>query len=168
LLQSGRQPLEVVSFRDVSPEYDQIVNGFRAIFGFIAVLNAAITLFLIANAVNMAVGERIGEIGTLRSLGFQRSTIRRIFLVEGGLLGLLGAFTGAAAAVAAALAINAAGLTWTPPGRQDPIGLHVELFAAPSAILYVMIAVSVIACLSAVWPANHAAKLEITEALRHS
>jgi putative ABC transport system permease protein len=168
LLKNSPQRLEVVSFHEVSPEYDQIVASFRAIFGFIAVLMAAITLFLIANVVSMAVGERVGEIGALRSLGFQRFTIRRIFLIEGGLLGLLGALTGAAGAVALALAINGSGLSWTPPGRQDAIGLRVELFSDPVAILIVIAAVAVIACLSAVWPANHAAKLEITAALRHS
>jgi ABC-type antimicrobial peptide transport system permease subunit len=53
------------------------------IFGVGAVLGAMVTMYA-------QVGNRIGEIGTLRALGFQRRHILIAFLLEAGLLGLLG------------------------------------------------------------------------------
>jgi putative ABC transport system permease protein len=54
-----------------------------SIFGLGAVLGAMVTMYA-------QVGARIGEIGTLRALGFPRRDILLAFLVEAGLLGLAG------------------------------------------------------------------------------
>jgi ABC-type antimicrobial peptide transport system permease subunit len=53
------------------------------VFSIGAVVGAMITMYA-------AVGSRTGEIGTLRALGFRRSTILRAFLMESLFLGLLG------------------------------------------------------------------------------
>ncbi|MBM4285631.1 MAG: ABC transporter permease [Deltaproteobacteria bacterium] len=53
------------------------------IFGVGAVLGAMVTMYA-------QVGNRIGEIGTMRALGFQRRHLLLAFLLEAGLLGLLG------------------------------------------------------------------------------
>lgn len=169
IARAAAEPLEVLSFHEVSPIYDQIVATYDTIFQFIAALMAVITLFSIANAVNMAVGERVGEIGTLRSLGFQRSTIRRIFVAEGALLGIIGAGLGATLALLLAEGvINLAGLSWTPPGRTSAIPIHVDILTSPLTIAGTVIGLALVACLSALPPANKAAHLEITDALRHA
>lgn len=169
IVRTAGQPLEVLGFRDVSPVYDQIVATYTTIFQFIAWLMAAITLFSISNAVNMAVSERTGEIGTLRSLGFQRSTIGRIFVSEGAVLGVLGTLGGALMAlVLAEGVINLAGLSWTPPGRSSAIPIRVDILSSPSLVLLTVLGLSAVACLSALWPASKAARLEITDALRQA
>ena len=58
-----------------------------AIFGLGAVLGAMITMYA-------QVGSRINEIGTMRALGFQRRHILLAFLLEAGLLGVLGWIVG--------------------------------------------------------------------------
>lgn len=57
------------------------------IFSIGAVIGAMITMY-------SAVANRVGEIGTLRALGFQRSSIMAAFLLEALLLGLLGGIAG--------------------------------------------------------------------------
>lgn len=57
------------------------------IFSLGAVIGAMITMYT-------AVANRIGEIGTLRALGFQRISILAAFLVEALFLGLAGGITG--------------------------------------------------------------------------
>ncbi len=169
IVRGAAQPLEVLSFHDVSPAYDQIVATYSTIFQFIAWLMAAITLFSISNAVTMAVGERTAEIGTLRSLGFQRSAIRRIFVSEGALLGIVGTVVGVLAAfVLAEGVINLAGLSWTPPGRSSAIPIRVDIVSTPALVLLTVLGLSLVACLSALWPAHKAARLEITDALRRA
>lgn len=168
LLAQQRPGLEVLTFHDVSPVYDQIVATYSTIFQFIACLMAAITLFSVANAVNMAISERTGEIGTLRSLGFQRSTIRAIFVSEGALLGVIGSALGALLSVGIAFAVNHAGVRWTPPGRTQSISVIIDIFSNPWLIALTVGGLALVASLSALLPANSAAKLDITEALRHA
>jgi ABC-type antimicrobial peptide transport system permease subunit len=57
------------------------------IFSLGAIIGAMITMYA-------AVGNRVGEIGTLRALGFQRLSIMSAFLMEAFLLGLTGGVTG--------------------------------------------------------------------------
>ena len=159
--------LEVLTFHQVSPVYDQIVSSYTSVFTFIAILMGLIALFSIANAINMAVGERIGEIGTLRSLGFQRSSIRLIFILEGALLGVFGTVVGAVVAILAQYGLLISRLTWTPPGRSTPIPLRIDVLSSPSMIAATVFGLAAVACLSALWPANRAARMEVTEALRH-
>jgi putative ABC transport system permease protein len=47
-------------------------------------------LFTVTNAMGMSVVERTGEIGTSRAMGVRRHGIRKQFLAEGGLLGVMG------------------------------------------------------------------------------
>ena len=160
--------LEVVDFHEVSPIYDQIVGNYRTIFRFIAVLMALITMFSVANTVNMAISERTREIGTLRALGFDPGAIRRIFILEGGMLGLVGTSGGAVLGLGLAAVVNHAGLTWTPPGRSHAIPLRIASFADPSLIWATVLVLSILACLSAFRPASRASNLPITKALRHA
>ena len=62
-------------------------------------------MLLIANAMVVSVISRTGEIGLRRSLGASRSSVARIFLIEGALAGSLGGLTGAALGVAAGLVV---------------------------------------------------------------
>ena len=57
------------------------------IFSLGAIIGAMITMYA-------AVANRVGEIGTLRALGFRRSSILLAFLLEAMLLGLLGGLVG--------------------------------------------------------------------------
>ena len=57
------------------------------IFSLGAIIGAMITMYA-------AVANRVGEIGTLRALGFQRTSIMVSFLMEALLLGLIGGVTG--------------------------------------------------------------------------
>ncbi|MCW5667479.1 MAG: ABC transporter permease [Piscinibacter sp.] len=165
---TGAQALEVLDFHELSPVYDQIIANYATIFQFIAMLMAVVTLAAVAGAVNMAVSERTAEIGTLRSLGFQRGTIRQVFLLEGTLLGLGGTLAGTLLAFAASVAINVSGLSWTPPGRSEPIPIFVDIASAPLLVLATVLGLTLIAALSAWRPAQRAARMEVAEALRHA
>ena len=160
-------PLAVYDFKTLHPYYGQTVGLFTAIFGFIAVLIGAIVLFTVGNTMNAAVVERTVEIGTLRAIGLRRSGIRRLFVCEGILIGVLGAALGVAAALILAGLINRSGLTWTPPGRIDPIHLHVRVWGEVRMLVDTAIGLTVVAVISAWWPARRAARLQVVEALRH-
>jgi putative ABC transport system permease protein len=161
------EPLEIQDFETLNPFYGQAINLFAAIFGFMALLIGAIVLFTVSNTMSMAVVERTTEIGTLRAVGLRRSGIRRLFVCEGALLGLIGALAGVALALALALLINESGLTWLPPGQVDRTPLTVRVWGETRLILGAAAGLVVVAALSAWWPARRAARMNIVDALRH-
>ena len=161
------QPLEVQDFEVLNPFYGQAVGMFATIFGFMAVLIGAIVLFTVGNTMSMAVFERTAEIGTLRAMGLRRSGIRRLFMSEALLLGVIGGVVGVAAALAFEWLINHAGLTWLPPGQTDQVPLTVRVWGETKMMLGTGAGLALVAVISAWWPARRAARMVIVDALRH-
>jgi putative ABC transport system permease protein len=164
---SQRAPLEVMDFEQLNPFYAQAVTMFAAIFGFMAILIGAIVLFTVGNTMSMAVVERTTEIGTLRAMGLRRSGIRRLFLCEALLLGVIGAALGVAAALVIAWLVNHSGLTWLPPGQVDPVPLTVRVWGEIGMMVATAAGLVLVAALSAWWPARRAGRMVIVDALRH-
>lgn len=161
------QPLEILDFRALNPMYGQTEQFMNSMFGFISILIAVIVLFTIGNTMSTAVVERTVEIGTLRAIGLRRSGIRRLFLCEGVLLGLIGALVGVLCALAVAYLINHSGLTWTPPGYSYAYLILVRVWQDMRLLAGSVIGLIGVTTVSAWWPANRAARLMIVDALRH-
>ena len=159
--------LEVRDYREINSYYDQSIGFFTSIFSFIAVLIGVVVLFTVSNTMSMSVMERIDEIGTTRALGVRRGRIRRQFLLEGCLLGVLGASFGIVLAVLAGALINHAGMTWTPPGDAHPIPLKLYMLGAIDIVGAVWAVLTIVATIAALIPANRAARMPIVDALRH-
>ena len=161
------QALAVIDFETLNPYYGQAKSMFLAIFGFISVLIGAIVLFAVTNTMTMAVVERTTEIGTLRAIGLRRNDIRKMFVLEGLLLGAAGAVLGVVVSLLLAFAINMIGLTWLPPGRTEPIPLAVRVAGEYPMLLSASLAMIIVAAVSAVVPSARATRMNIVDALRH-
>ena len=161
------EPLEVIDYETLNPFYGQTLGMFSAIFGFISVLIGGIVLFTVGNTMSMAVVERTAEIGTLRAIGLRRAGIRAMFVVEGIVIGVLGALLGIVVAIGAAAVINQMGITWTPPGRIEPVALAVRVAGEHRMMLASAVGLVIVAALSAILPAARAARMNIVDALRH-
>lgn len=159
--------LTIVDFKTLNPFYEQTLQLFDVIFGFIAVLIGTIVVFMLGNTMSMAVVERTVEIGTLRAIGLRRHEIRNLFVLEGLLLGVFGALLGVMLALVASALINYSGLTWVPPGRLVKVPLTVRVWGEPLLICISAIGLIVIAGFSAWWPSQQAARMNIVDALRH-
>jgi putative ABC transport system permease protein len=167
LLDAHHLDLEVHSFQELNPFYGQVVGLFGTIFMFITLIMGVIVLFAVVNTMTMNVVERTNEIGTIRAMGVRRSGIRRQFLLEGWLLGALGATAGIILALAIGILINRAGLTWTPPGNASAVPLHIAAPPGPKLLLGSWLGLVLVATVAALLPANRAARLPIVDALRH-
>jgi putative ABC transport system permease protein len=162
------QPLEVHDYETLNPYYGQTIGFFAAIFGFISILIGVIVLFTVSNTMSMAVVERTPEIGTLRAIGLRRSGIRKMFMLEGMLLGLAGSVLGIAVALVLAFLINHGGITWTPPGRVDAVPLAVRVWGEPRPMIGVAVALTLVTLVSSWVPSRRGAKTNIVAALRHA
>ncbi len=166
-LGSAAEPLEVHDFTEIYPFYLQAKAMFKTIFGFISILIGSIVLFTVSNTMSMAVVERTVEVGTLRALGQRQSGILQLFLAEGLILGAVGALSGIFISFLIAELINCSGISWTPPGWINTVPFVVRIVGEYELVSITAIAISTVAVISAWWPAKRAAKLNITEALRH-
>lgn len=159
--------LEVRSFRDLVPLYNQVINFLGMIFGFIASIIGVVVLFSVVNTMGMSVVERTSEIGTMRALGASRTEIGAQFVLEGTLIGAIGSTLGAVLALLTAAAVNASRLTWSPPTSVDDLPLRVLLSDLPAFVLVTCAALTALCALAALSPARKAARMEIGDALRH-
>jgi putative ABC transport system permease protein len=159
--------LEVRDFGELVPFYREVIGLFGAIFGFIAVIMGVIVLFAVVNTMSMSVMERTNEIGTARAMGVRRRGIRRQFVIEGWMLGAIGATAGLVLAFVIAVLVNHAGLTWMPPGQAAPVPLRVMATGIAMLQGSVWLGLVLMATLAALIPANRGARLPVVDALRH-
>jgi len=167
LIADNHLDLEVRDFLDLSPFYVQVRAMFGAIFIFIALVMGVIVLFAVVNTMTMNVMERTNEIGTIRAMGVRRGGVRMQFILEGALIGAIGASVGALFAFGVAALVNYAGLTWIPPGNSSPTPFKVDVLNHPVLVASTWIVLTVVAMAAAVIPANRAARLSVVDALRH-
>ena len=164
----GAQPLVVRSFGDLNPFYVQSEQLFDVIFNFISALIGGIVLFTVSNTMNTSVVERTVEIGTLRAIGLRQGGVRRLFVIEGFMLGCAGAVLGVASAIVLGIAINHSGLTWLPPASSVRLPLQLRVLGDLPTLIGTGIGLIALATASAWWPARRAARLNVVEALRHA
>jgi putative ABC transport system permease protein len=167
LFRANNLPLEVRDFVELTPFYGQTHSFFGALFLFIAIIMGVIVLFTVVNTMTMAVVERTAEIGATRALGLRRGAVRRQFVLEGWLLGVLGATLGLVLAWVVVVAVNRAGLTWTPPGNSSPVPFRLAMSGTGGLAFGIWAALVLVATLAALFPANRAARLKVVDALRH-
>ena len=113
----------------------------------------------IASVLVVSVVQRQREIGILRAMGTPAWRILGVFLLQGGIVGLVGSLLGTA--LGAALALGFTRIARTEDGSPlFPVVLDSELFISTALIA------CVVGVLSALMPAGRAAKLDPVEAIR--
>lgn len=124
-----------------------------------------VAAFNIASTLTMVVMEKAKEIGILKSMGMTRSGIRNIFLLEGAVIGVLGAVAGAAAGTGLALALKKFEFISLPQDVYYNASLPVlldPLFVAGAGTFSVLLCI-----LAACYPSWQAAGLDPVETLRY-
>lgn len=131
------------------------ISTFTTAIGGISLIVAGVSIL---NIMMMSVTERIKEIGVLRSIGTQRKEVRRMFLYEALILGLLGSVIGGVLALGGGYAVSLLMLQTT------------EYLFVPSSIVYVFYGMAFgigTSLLSGLYPAWKASNLNPIDALRH-
>jgi putative ABC transport system permease protein len=124
-------------------------------FGSIAILVGAIGIM---NTMYTSIRERTREIGIMKAVGAKNSTIALIFLIESGIIGLVGGIGGVVLGLGLAKAIEIY-------FQVHPF-VYLKAFVSPYLIIFILIFSFLIGCLSGFFPARQAARLKPVEALR--
>jgi lipoprotein-releasing system permease protein len=131
---------------------------------FILTLIIVVAAFNIVGTLTMVVTDKTKEIGILRAMGMPAASIRRIFLAQGFLIGLVGTVLGLLLGVGAAAALDHFKLI--PLDPQVYFIDHLPVARQPLDIIVTAVASLLIAALATIYPAVQASRLLPVEAMR--
>ncbi|MDR0357727.1 MAG: ABC transporter permease [Clostridiales Family XIII bacterium] len=152
-----------------------MLGGLAAVSLFVAALN-------IMNTMTMAITERTREIGVMKVLGCELKNIRRMFLVESGMIGLVGGIAGVVVSFLLSFLLNNLTTLLALVGEGDNVdigglfgfggfgemmpGMQLSVIP-PWLILLALVFAAAVGVLSGIVPANRAVKISSLEAIRH-
>jgi ABC-type lipoprotein release transport system permease subunit len=167
---------EVDSIYTLRPEFGDALDIDRTIgilLGGILLLMGAIGIL---NLMLMAVFERTREMGVLAAMGMKNRNIMGLFVLEGAMIGLVGAVVGCAISWLLVVWLSSTGIDFSEVYGSD-LGEFGELYALMGTVLYPAISAStifiygiaavIISALAALLPAWQAAQREPAESLHY-
>ena len=137
---------------------------FDIVQGLVGSIALVVSSLGIVNTMVMSILERTREIGIMKAIGADNEHIRRIFLIEASVIGVIGGLLGVAMGWIVGRAINFGANLYI----QSQGGTPATVFSMPVWLISAAIALGVIVSLLAgSYPASRAAKLDPIQALRH-
>lgn len=134
-------------------------------FGVLRLIVLLMVILAVVGAINVAVLERAGEFGTMRALGNTAWDVIRLVVMEGLLMGVLGALLGVAIGCGLAWIVSAVGIPMPPPPNSN-LDYTARIPVVPSVVgaaflvgLFATVAASML-------PALRVSRLPVVEALR--
>jgi putative ABC transport system permease protein len=159
--------LMVQTWLDQAFFYNSVRGLYNRIFGALGLIIGVIVVFVVANAMAMAIIERTREIGTLRALGTLPSQLLRTLALEGMVLGGVGALVGALIALGVSLLLYVAPVQMPPPPgstRGYPLNTAID----PLMYLATVLAMVLVSMLASAWIARKTVHIPVVEALAHT
>lgn len=157
---------EIALWRDLSDFYAKTIELYDRQFGVMRLIILCMVLLSVANSVNMTLFERTREFGTILAIGSRPSMVFRQIVTESFFIGACGALLGVIVGIAGALIISYFGIPMPPPPNAN-MGyvayIRINGFEVAIAALIGWSAT----VLASIFPARRAARIDISEALRH-
>jgi putative ABC transport system permease protein len=154
---------EVSRWDEIAPFIRDVLENIDRVFGFVTIVFLMVIMLGIVNSMFMNVLERVREIGTMMALGIRRGKILSMFVLEGAILGALGAFVGLAIGFVFVSIASQIGIRIPAPGSTIKFVLHP--FLTPSFVLESFLFTTLGAAIVSLWPAYRASRLRPVEAL---
>jgi putative ABC transport system permease protein len=133
-----------------------LIRGFLVGLGAISLLVGGIGIM---NTMYTSVTERTQEIGVMKAVGATKKQILGVFLIESGIIGMMGGIIGT---------VLGLGISYAASGIiSQQVGLQMTPGTSPQLILGALGFAFLIGTMSGFFPARKAAKLKPVEALRY-
>lgn len=142
-------------------EINEYVSLASVALGMLSGISLIVSSIMIGIVLYVSVLERTREIGILKALGAFRSDIRRIFVTEGMLMGIIGGAFGVLGSIAVGKVAN-----YTITTLMKKSNLDIFQFSFVQAVLLIIFS-GLLGILASFVPANKAAKQPAVEALRY-
>ena len=164
-LRAAGVDVEVRTWQEMSAFYRSVANLFGTIFSFLFIIVLLVVIMGVFNTMTMSVMERTREIGTLRALGLRRMGVLKLFCVEAAVIGTTGVSLGLVLTLAFAKLVEAAQITYVPPGSSGAVTLVAAVL--PSAFLWNGSFLVFLCVVAAFFPARIGYRRKVVDALRH-
>ena len=157
------EEFEVMTWYEQHRTLYRVMKNEKYISYLILVLILAIAAVNIVGSLSMIVIEKTRDIGVLKAMGATENLIRRIFLTDGLLVGLIGGLLGVVLAfVAGIIQINYGVIKLEGGFRVEAFPLALD----PWDFVLVFFTVMILAILASLYPSLQAARVQVTEGLR--
>lgn len=154
------QSLELIL--DTANRAFAVINIMLASVGGLALFVACLG---IVNTMIMAIYERTREIGTLKAIGASRGDIRWLFMLEAGMIGIIGGVMGVIGGWLVGIGLNHL-IQWYIQREELPI--QANFFVVPWWLaLAALVFATLVGIVAGVYPASRAARLDPLIALRY-
>ncbi len=153
------------SFEAILDAANQVLALLQALLGSVGALALLVAALGVANTMLMAIYERTREIGVLKALGASRREIRLLFMVEAGLIGLIGGFVGLILGALLGRLVDYIAHRYLIEEGVTGVGLLSVI--PPWLALGALAFAALIGVLAGLYPAARAARLDPVSALRH-
>ncbi|MEO1477237.1 MAG: ABC transporter permease [Bacteroidota bacterium] len=152
-------------FREQFAQVERLFRVMDLSLAIVGIIGLLVATLGIANTMAMSVLERTGEIGVMKAVGGRQRDIRRQFLVESAVLGVVGGVAGVVIGFAFVRLLSYGVQRLLESQSVPPI----DVFYTSPWLVLGCIAVAVgVAVLAGVWPSSRAAKLEPVAALQRT
>ena len=156
----GEEDFRVQTFQQLMQSFQTIFSVVQAIIVGIAAISLLVGGIGITNSMYTSVLERTRDIGIMKAIGARNSDIMKLFLIESGMLGLVGGAIGIIIGVGLSklveiIAIQATGIVY--------LKAHFPWYLIVGALAFSFI----VGTISGVMPARQAAKMKPVDALRY-
>ncbi len=133
--------------------------------GTILLLIVIVAAFNIVSTLTMLVRDKTREIGILRAMGFPAKQVRRVFVLQGAVIGIVGTGLGTILGVAVARLVDSGQIIDLDPSVYfiDHLPVQVD----PLDLLVIIAASVTVAVLATLYPARQAAALHPVDAIRY-
>jgi ABC-type lipoprotein release transport system permease subunit len=170
-LQSQLPGYEVDTWQTLRPEITETLKTKLAFTTFAGLVVIGIAAIGILNLMLMAAFERTREMGVLAALGMHGSQIMGLFLLEGALIGVIGAAIGCALGALLIAAVASVGIDLSAASGMGEVmalmGNRLYPTTTPGALLSRGLLVVLITAVASLWPAWQASRTEPAVALHH-
>jgi putative ABC transport system permease protein len=159
--------LTVQTWQDQAFFYRAVRDLYNRIFGALGLIIGVIVVFVVTNAMAMAIIERTREIGTLRALGTLPAQLLRTLALEGMVLGGVGAVVGAALSLAIALMLYVVPVQMPPPPGRS-VGYPLNITIDPLMYAATLLAMVLLTMAASSWVARKTVHMPVVDALAHT
>jgi lipoprotein-releasing system permease protein len=158
-------PYRTVDWQEQNRSLFQALKLEKLGMGVILLLIVMVAAFNIVSTLTMVVADKTREIGILKAMGLPSKSIRRVFLAQGIVIGLVGTTLGLLLGFGGAIALEK--YKFIPLDPSIYFIDHLPVATQPADVVWIVLASILTAAAATLYPAIQASRLYPIDAIRH-
>ncbi|HEY8165567.1 MAG TPA: ABC transporter permease [Gemmatimonadaceae bacterium] len=158
-------PYRTVDWQEQNRSLFQALKLEKLGMGVILLLIVIVAAFNIVSTLTMVVADKTREIGILKAMGLPAKSIRRVFLAQGVVIGVVGTLLGLLVGFGGAWALER--YEFIPLDPSIYFIDHLPVATQPTDVAWIVLASIATAAVATLYPAIQASRLYPIDAIRH-